>query len=263
VEEKVKYDVTEFHDGIAGSYDDMLDSSISARAIRDYFQNAIFTTIKPGEHLVEIGCGTGTDAIALAEMGIRVTATDISPKMIEETRAKVNAKSLAELIKTELLDADKLASLNRNVFDGLISNLNAVNYLKDINSFSENAFAILKPGGKVFLVMLNKVCVWEVMYYFFKFRPITAFKRLIKREKDFKTEMILYFPCRAWKIFSKHFQVNKTRGFGYLYPPDGLSAFHKRHLKFFSKLQGLENFFCSTFPFYCLCDHFFIEMTRK
>jgi ubiquinone/menaquinone biosynthesis C-methylase UbiE len=259
----IKYDVTEFHNNIARGYDEAVNASIPVQFIRNYFRQRILSIIKPGQHLLEIGCGTGIDAIFLANNGIKVTATDISANMLKITNEKIQSEKLTAFIKTELLDADNLKILEGNVFDGIISNFNAVNYVRDLDKFSLNTFNLLKPGAKVFFVMLNKICLWEVFYNLLKLKPVTAFERLKSREKYYKTQMQLYFPGKIKKIFSQYYRVNKITGFGFLCPPDGLSAFQKKHENFFSKIQGLENFLCSKFPFYNLCDHYLIEMTRN
>ena len=45
----------------------------------------------PGARILEINCGTGNDAVFLARSGMHVTATDISPMMIEETKRKAGS----------------------------------------------------------------------------------------------------------------------------------------------------------------------------
>lgn len=48
------------------------------------------TSLKPGRTL-EIGCGTGTNAIFLARRGFSVTAIDLSPLAIDQAAAKAKA----------------------------------------------------------------------------------------------------------------------------------------------------------------------------
>jgi SAM-dependent methyltransferase len=50
--------------------------------------------IKPCPAL-EVGCGTGTNAVWLAQQGFNVTAVDISPLAIERARAKAAAAGVA------------------------------------------------------------------------------------------------------------------------------------------------------------------------
>ena len=57
--------------------------------------------IPPGRAL-ELGCGTGTNAVFLAQQGFDVTAVDISPLAVEQARAKADAAG----VKIALLVAD-------------------------------------------------------------------------------------------------------------------------------------------------------------
>ena len=45
-------------------------------------------TVKPGDRVLDIGCGNGNYARRLAELGARVTAIDTSEEMIERARAR-------------------------------------------------------------------------------------------------------------------------------------------------------------------------------
>lgn len=47
--------------------------------------------IEPGRTL-EVGCGTGTNAIYLAQQGFEVVGVDISPLAVESARAKANGR---------------------------------------------------------------------------------------------------------------------------------------------------------------------------
>ena len=42
----------------------------------------------PGARLLDLGCGTGIDAVELARRGYPVLATDWSPQMVERTRER-------------------------------------------------------------------------------------------------------------------------------------------------------------------------------
>ena len=50
--------------------------------------------LKPGDHALEFGCGTGTTALKLAPSVARYVATDISPEMIAIAREKAGKEGV-------------------------------------------------------------------------------------------------------------------------------------------------------------------------
>jgi len=69
--------------------------------------------IMPGRAL-DLGCGTGTNAIYLARMGFDVTGVDISTVAIERAQGKAKEADLSVLFMTERLPSD---FLHGNIFD--------------------------------------------------------------------------------------------------------------------------------------------------
>src|ERR1700693_5222142 len=67
-----------------------------------------WAAVRPGERVLDIGCGVATTAVRLArETGAQVVAADISPLMRERARASVAAAGLTSRVGVE--EADILA----------------------------------------------------------------------------------------------------------------------------------------------------------
>jgi SAM-dependent methyltransferase len=67
---------------------------------------------------LELGCGTGTNAVYLARLGFDVTAVDISGRAIEMTRRKAAAAGVAcRLITADVLDLPDLGAPFEFIFD--------------------------------------------------------------------------------------------------------------------------------------------------
>lgn len=63
-----------------------------------------------GVRVLDIGCGTGSLAVALAARGARVTGIDISPQMLDIARRKVEQSGLGEgvtLMQVSAIDLDE------------------------------------------------------------------------------------------------------------------------------------------------------------
>ena len=118
------YATSRFWDNLAGQYDrDNSDSHRDTRAILDILgrNDCLFD----GMRALDIGCGTGTLAIALAGEGAAVTALDFSRGMLGSFEKKLNPK-LRDSIDTVRDDWDVLNLPDRGwekAFDLVVANM--------------------------------------------------------------------------------------------------------------------------------------------
>jgi len=119
--------VTAF-DALAKSYDTVFTNSVLGRVYRDASWRWLDEAFEPGQQVLESGCGTGEDAIHLAQRGVRVVATDPSLAMIEATRAKSEAAGLGHMVTALQADAEQVHEL-AGQFDGAFSSFGAFNLL--------------------------------------------------------------------------------------------------------------------------------------
>lgn len=105
--------------------------------------------IAPGETVVDIGCGAGTDLLLAArKVGARGKAigVDMTPAMAE--RARIGALVMGlEHVEVRVGDALELPVESATV-DVVISN-GVINLTPDKNRAYAEAFRILKPGGRL------------------------------------------------------------------------------------------------------------------
>ncbi|WP_298844079.1 class I SAM-dependent methyltransferase [uncultured Roseobacter sp.] len=94
-----------------------------------------------GDRVLELGCGTGSTAIRLADGVARYTATDVSAGMIAEARIKQTPDNL------ELLTAgwSEPRLLDRE-YDAVLA-LNLLHLLRDMPSVLRRVHSLLEPGG--------------------------------------------------------------------------------------------------------------------
>jgi 2-polyprenyl-3-methyl-5-hydroxy-6-metoxy-1,4-benzoquinol methylase len=71
----------------------------------------------PGKKLLELGCGTGTNAIELARRGYHVTAIDLVDLAIQKARAKARAAGVQVTFHVGDLTRTELAGPYESVFD--------------------------------------------------------------------------------------------------------------------------------------------------
>ena len=98
--------------------------------------------LKSTDHVLEIGCGTGTSALKLADACAKITATDYAPEMIAIAREKgAEVPSVA----FELADA-RLGDFEAGQFDAVLA-FNLYHLVDDLETALNRAHAVLKPGG--------------------------------------------------------------------------------------------------------------------
>jgi len=120
----------------------------------DYAQNAAFVpelgtaavqllNPRPGELILDIGCGDGTLTAKIGEAGARAIGLDSSPEMVEAARARGVDAFLAD---AEALDLD--AQVERfGRFDAVFSNA-ALHWMLDPDAVATGVFGVLKEGGR-------------------------------------------------------------------------------------------------------------------
>ena len=73
-------------DQLAGAYDTEFTNLSATRKLRRAVWADMEAVLRAGESVLELGCGTGEDALFLAQRGLRVCACDISPAMVAKPR---------------------------------------------------------------------------------------------------------------------------------------------------------------------------------
>lgn len=96
--------------------------------------------LRPGDHVLEIGSGTGGTAIRLAASVARYVATDFSAEMIRIARTKQSPANL----RFELAAAGDLP--DGGPFDAVCA-FNVLHLLDDLPTTLARIHAQLKPGG--------------------------------------------------------------------------------------------------------------------
>jgi len=100
--------------------------------------------LKPGEELLIDGCGTGLD-LPLIPDGVKITAFDLSPRMVD--RARRRAAELGLEARIEVGDAMRLPYPDAS-FDAVLLHL-ILAIVADPRVCLSEAARVLRPGGRV------------------------------------------------------------------------------------------------------------------
>jgi ubiquinone/menaquinone biosynthesis C-methylase UbiE len=132
----------------------------------------------PGQKLLELNCGTGIDAVHLAERGMQLVACDISNRMIELARQLAVSTNTSELIDFRVLPNEAIGSLQgESVFDGAFSNFCGLNCVEDLSAVVRELTRLVKPGAPILLCMIGRFVPWEILWFLAHREPGKALRR--------------------------------------------------------------------------------------
>ncbi len=151
--------VTRAYDAIAQEYDAHLERDPVARYMRARLHKHFRRLFRPGDRVLDLTAGTGTDACYLAALGVQVTALDASPGMVAELRQTAARRGLR--IEAQVLAAECLDELDARDLDGAISTFAGLNTMDDLPGVAQNLAERLKPHGRVLVHALNTFCFWR------------------------------------------------------------------------------------------------------
>ena len=160
-------------DSIAADYD-KLNHLLSLDVDKAWRKKAI-REVRPGGKVLDLACGTGDFAIAIARAlpESHVTGVDLSTGMLSVMEQKVRDLGLEGRIESEEGDGENLR-FEDSTFDR-VTNAFGIRNFEEKEKGLEEALRVLVPGGKLIILELsrpdNKVLRWFYDLYFLNILP--------------------------------------------------------------------------------------------
>jgi len=255
-------------DAAAASYDETFERSFITEHIRKIVSDRMLYHFHGGQRVLDINCGTGTDAILLAQNGISVTALDASPKMIEITKAKSLTLGVGDLVEARVSSYENLDVVHQQSYDGAISNFGGLNCTADLEAVAEHVCKLLKPGGVFIACVMNKVCLWEISSFLARGKFKEGFRRfhgdgVDARIADTTVHSWYYTPRQFIKRISHWFDIETVYGINILSPSPNSRSFASNYPQLTRNLLRFDDRVRHIYPFNALGDHFVIEGRRR
>jgi SAM-dependent methyltransferase len=251
-------------DRMATDYDRSFTTGAIGRRMRAAVWRRLDAAFRPGERVLELNCGTGEDAVYLAQRGVRVVATDVSPGMLAIAHKKVLRAGVADRVDLVQLRIEDLPCRPiSGSFDGVLSNFGGLNCVDDLSGPARGLAGMLRPGARALLCVMGPAVPWEWGWHLARGQPRTAMRRLRRDGALWRGLTIRYPSIRAVRhAFAPHFVQRRVAAIGALVPPSYVDDWASRHPRLLAALDRCERRAETMWPLPWLADHFLIELER-
>lgn len=266
-------------DDLAGSYDQDFTGSVIGRALRAAVWRRLAVRFQSGDRVLELNCGTGADAMFLAQRGVQVLATDVTRAMLAAAQARVIEAGAGQRVTVQRLDLQALAAWGDGVpaaeveallfshvrpFTGVLSNFGGLNCIANLAGAARALARVTTPGAWTLLCIMGPLVPWEWAWYLGRGEPGKAFRRLRRRGVAWRGLTIHYPSIGAVRrAFAPSFELARVSAVGALLPPTYAEPWAARHPRLVTALTHAERRLETLFPLPWLADHFLLELRRR
>lgn len=253
-------------DVAAASYDTDFSYSPIGVWLRQRIHQRLERLFQPNQTVLEIGCGTGEDALWLAQQGLNVVATDASPAMLDIAQRKIAAAGAGDRVTYRLLDLNALPLWDDlPLFDGVFSNFGPLNCTADYTGLRDFLAGQLRVGAKVGFGVMSPFCLWESVWHSAHLDFKTAFRRRKRQQQATLvdgSQLAVYYPSprQLSAALAPTFQRRGVIGVGVWLPPSdsfGVLEARPNLLKWFYRM---EKWTAHGWPFRTWADHYWLEL---
>jgi len=249
--------IAQAFDSASEEYDFTISHNYINTWIRKRSIAELLEVSKPEDTLVEIGCGTGAEAVEVSKCVSRIIATDISSKMLEILSKKIQARRLSGKIVPLQIRASEVKQIAQLADRGQVqvaySFNGALNCEPDLEQFGRSLSSVLVPGGYFVCSVRNSFCMGEALSH----AAVLQFDRMAPRKKQpimvsvggMDIPAFYYQPQSFTRFFTSRFRVRKIIGLPAFLPPAYLSDYYLKFKSVASVLEKCETILGGRFPF--------------
>ncbi|MFC0861927.1 class I SAM-dependent methyltransferase [Sphaerimonospora cavernae] len=139
--------IAEYWDAEAGRFDEETDHGLRDASVRASWAERLRAWLPDSpSDVLDLGCGTGSLSLVLAEQGHRPVGVDLSRRMVEQARAKLIGVG-AEVVVGDAGDPP----VRERRFDVVLAR-HLLWTLPDPHAALRRWFGLLRPGGRLVLI---------------------------------------------------------------------------------------------------------------
>jgi SAM-dependent methyltransferase len=263
------HDTQDAFDSVAADYDGPRGNNPLIQDMRSEMWRWLDRTFLSPSRLIDIGCGTGLDAIRMAQLGHHVTATDWSPQMALRTSDRAFREHVTDRVQVAALGAQELHRLEApEAYDGAYSNLGPLNCVPALDDVARECARLLRPGGALVFTVIGRICPWEIAHYLRRLRwkrvKVRFARGFVPVSMNNHTLWTRYFgPREFYRAFERHFTLVHYCGLCVFAPPPYLTWVRERHPDAYDLLWRLDRRLSGWPLFRETGDHFLMVMKKR
>lgn len=249
-------------------YDREYESLHGIRRLRSIISQVYLEYFQHGQQLLELNCGTGTDALHLANNGMSILATDVSPNMIAEVQRKIQATHTEHAVTAQVLSYLDLHLLGDKVFDGSYSNMGGINCTNNLQAVASGLASRIKPGGYFVATVMPEFCLWETAAFLSRLQWRNAFRRkktggVSAHLHGGRVQTFYYSPRKFASIFSPYFDCVDVMGLNIFTPPPNSPRAYTLVPRLMNVLESIDDRIARLPLFTSIGDHYLIVLRRN
>jgi hypothetical protein len=231
-------------DAVAARYDETFTNSQIGQAQRRAVWHELVRAFRPGDNVLEIGCG------------------------INLATRRIHERGLKEYVKTVVLRAEDISALRTQSFTGVLSNFGALNCIENLSRFARDLAGLLTPGAKGLLCWMGRYCLWEIIWYLAHGNKQKAFRRLRRNQIAANigggAVVSVHYPSitSLQRIFAPEFKIKSIKGIGLTVPPSYLGPWAADHPRFIELGELADTWMGGCPGTRVLADHILVGFER-
>jgi ubiquinone/menaquinone biosynthesis C-methylase UbiE len=240
-------------DSVAERYDAIWTRSLVGRYQRAAVWNRSDPLVGAGDDILDLGCGTGEDALHFHKLGAHVLAVDASAQMVRIARSRgVDARQL------RLESLDEIGGR----FDGAISNFGVLNCISELTTLARSLARLILRHGFLAICVIGRCCAWEILHFLRTGDQNSAFRRFRSAGARSSLGLQVYYPSvsAVTRAFCPAFKLLRWTGIGLCVPPSYISRLSLRAV---TRLATLDRRIASWPLLRAFADHRLLLFQRQ
>ena len=258
--------VAEAYDRNADKYDDFIENNENLARMRKRVYEFVTTRVPKGSRILDLACGTGTDAVWFAQRGYRVHGVDISGEMLRRASQKAKELGLEDRLSFEQVSYTDLKESKFGPFDLTFSNFGGLNCVSDLSLVAENVRDLLKPDARVIWAIMPPFCLWETALLLrgkFKLATRRFSGQSTVRKEGLEYPVYYYTPRQVATAWGKDFQLETVEALSVITPPATSKDFSVKFPRTFKLLCKMDDVLAQRYPFKYWGDFTIVSLRRN